>query len=95
MKRILFVEDNSLLREVYGALAGTDGAGWEVLTAPDGAGRDARRAVSRGRAGGFWGDPRRAGGLFAGTLGVAGADRRGSWRFIMRREKAHIRRSAR
>jgi HD-like signal output (HDOD) protein len=37
MKRILFVEDNSLLREVYGALAGTDGAGWEVSTAPGGA----------------------------------------------------------
>jgi len=37
MKRILFVEDNSLLREVFGALAGTEGAGWEVSTAPGGA----------------------------------------------------------
>jgi CheY-like chemotaxis protein len=37
MKRILFVEDSSLMREVYGALAGTDGAGWEVATAPGGA----------------------------------------------------------
>src|SRR5580692_5645795 len=37
MKRILFVEDDALLREVYEVLAGTDGAGWEVSTAEGGA----------------------------------------------------------
>lgn len=37
MKRILFVEDDALLREVYEVLAGTDGAGWEVATAEGGA----------------------------------------------------------
>src|SRR5580698_4045978 len=36
MKRILFVEDDALMREVYGALAGAEGAGWEVATAPGG-----------------------------------------------------------
>jgi HD-like signal output (HDOD) protein len=36
MKRILFVEDDALMREVYGALAGPEGAGWEVSTAPGG-----------------------------------------------------------
>lgn len=37
MKRVLFVEDNSLMREVYGALAGAEGAGWDVATAASGA----------------------------------------------------------
>jgi HD-like signal output (HDOD) protein/ActR/RegA family two-component response regulator len=37
MKRILFVEDDALMREVYEALAGPEGAGWEVATAEDGA----------------------------------------------------------
>jgi HD-like signal output (HDOD) protein len=37
MKRILFVEDDSLLREVYVAMAGKEGAGWEVTTAEGGA----------------------------------------------------------
>ncbi|HEY1789348.1 MAG TPA: response regulator [Verrucomicrobiae bacterium] len=36
MKRILFVEDDELLREVYEALAGKGGAGWDVTTAPGG-----------------------------------------------------------
>jgi len=36
MKRILFVEDYALMREVYEALAGPDGAGWEVSTAAGG-----------------------------------------------------------
>jgi HD-like signal output (HDOD) protein len=36
MKRILFVEDDALMREVYAALAGPEGAGWEVATAPGG-----------------------------------------------------------
>jgi HD-like signal output (HDOD) protein len=37
MKRILFVEDSALLREVYRALAGKEGAGWDVVTASGGA----------------------------------------------------------
>jgi len=37
VKRILFVEDEVLMREVYGAMAGTSGAGWEVATAAGGA----------------------------------------------------------
>lgn len=36
MKRILFVEDDVLMRNVYLALAGPDGAGWEVATAANG-----------------------------------------------------------
>ncbi len=37
MKRILFVEDNAMMREVLAALAGTGGAGWDVATAAGGA----------------------------------------------------------
>lgn len=36
MKRILFVEDDALLREVYSMLAGKEGCGWDVATAADG-----------------------------------------------------------
>lgn len=37
MKRILFVEDDLLIRQVYGAIVGAESAGWEVETAAGGA----------------------------------------------------------